>query len=160
MPGMRRCWKAREGAWRRPDLHPQVAHVPQQHRPHLGQFPLVQQLDGKGRTLGAAGQPGLSPAAFIALVFVLGLFMAIGKAAVFKHIPAYYPQNVGAVGGMVGMIGGLGGFVLPIAFGWLKDATGLWSSCFMVLFLIVAACFAWMHLTVRRLDRTPAGQPA
>lgn len=110
--------------------------------------------------LGAAGQPGLSPAAFIALVFVLGLFMAIGKAAVFKHIPVYYPQNVGAVGGMVGMIGGLGGFVLPIAFGWLKDATGLWSSCFMLLFLIVAACFAWMHLTVRRLDRTPAGQPA
>ena len=65
-----------------------------------------------------------------------------------------------AVGGVVGMIGGLGGFVLPIVFGWLKDATGLWSSCFMVLFLIVAACFAWMHLTVRRLDRAPAGQPA
>ena len=102
----------------------------------------------------------MAPAGFIALVFVLGLFMAIGKAAVFKHIPVYYPQNVGAVGGMVGMIGGLGGFVLPIAFGWLKDATGLWSSCFMVLFLIVAACFAWMHLTVRRLDRAPAGQPA
>ena len=88
------------------------------------------------------GQTAMAPAAFIALVFVLGLFMAIGKAAVFKHIPVYYPQNVGAVGGMVGMIGGLGGFVLPIAFGWLKDATGLWSSCFMVLFLIVAACFA------------------
>ncbi|MFC0339897.1 MFS transporter [Paracoccus niistensis] len=106
------------------------------------------------------GQTAMAPAAFIALVFVLGLFMAIGKAAVFKHIPVYYPQNVGAVGGMVGMIGGLGGFVLPIVFGWLKDATGLWSSCFMVLFLIVAACFAWMHLTVRRLDRAPAGQPA
>ena len=98
--------------------------------------------------------------AFAALVFLLGCAMGLGQAAVFKHIPVYYPQNVGAVGGMVGTIGGLGGFVLPIAFGWLKDATGLWSSCFMVLFLIVAACFAWMHLTVRRLDRTPAGQPA
>ena len=96
----------------------------------------------------------------LGVVFLLGCAMGLGKAAVFKHIPVYYPQNVGAVGGMVGMIGGLGGFVLPIAFGWLKDATGLWSSCFMVLFLIVAACFAWMHLTVRRLDRAPAGQPA
>ena len=32
------------------------------------------------------------------------------------------------------MIGGLGGFVLPIAFGALNDLTGLWSSCFMLLF--------------------------
>jgi NNP family nitrate/nitrite transporter-like MFS transporter len=32
------------------------------------------------------------------------------------------------------MIGGLGGFVLPIAFGVLLDLTGLWTSCFMLLF--------------------------
>ena len=61
--------------------------------------------------------------------------MSLGKAAVYKHIPAYYPDNVGAVGGLVGMIGGLGGFVLPIAFGALNDLTGLWSSCFMLLFV-------------------------
>ena len=66
---------------------------------------------------------GLVP--FIVTIFVLGFFMALGKAAVFKHIPVYYPNNVGAVGGMVGMIGGLGGFVLPIAFGALVDLTGL-----------------------------------
>ena len=71
---------------------------------------------------------------FIVTIFVLGFFMALGKAAVFKHIPVYYPNNVGAVGGMVGMIGGLGGFVLPIAFGALVDLTGLWTSCFMLLF--------------------------
>jgi NNP family nitrate/nitrite transporter-like MFS transporter len=52
---------------------------------------------------------------FTVTVFVLGFFMALGKAAVYKHIPVYYPKNVGAVGGLVGMIGGLGGFVLPIA---------------------------------------------
>jgi NNP family nitrate/nitrite transporter-like MFS transporter len=51
------------------------------------------------------------------LVFVLGFFMSLGKAAVYKHIPVYYPEHVGAVGGLVGMIGGLGGFVLPILFG-------------------------------------------
>ena len=72
---------------------------------------------------------------FMVTVFVLGFFMALGKAAVYKHIPVYYPKNVGAVGGLVGMIGGLGGFVLPIAFGALNDLTGLWTSCFMLLFL-------------------------
>ena len=100
---------------------------------------------------------GFGPEAFIAIVFVLGLFMALGKAAVFKHIPVYYPQNVGAVGGMVGMVGGLGGFVLPLLFGWLRDLTGDWSSCFAALFVLVAVSLTWMHSAIRRL---PAAQPA
>lgn len=95
--------------------------------------------------------------AFIVVTFVLGFFMSLGKAAVFKHIATYYPQSVGAVGGLVGMIGGLGGFILPIAFGALNDLTGLWSSCFMLLFLIVAGSLAWMDVTIRRLNRN--GQP-
>jgi len=99
------------------------------------------------------------PWAFIALVFVLGFFMSLGKAAVYKHIPAYYPQNVGAVGGLVGMIGGLGGFVLPLLFGWLNDVTGLWTSCFMALFVLVVVSLALMHAAVRRQMRL-AGQPA
>lgn len=100
---------------------------------------------------------GFAPEAFIAIVFVLGLFMALGKAAVYKHIPVYYPQNVGAVGGMVGMVGGLGGFVLPLLFGWLRDMTGDWSSCFAALFVVVAVSLTWMHATIRRL---PAAQLA
>jgi len=95
----------------------------------------------------------IGPVAFIALASVLGFFMSLGKAAVYKHIPVYYPGNVGAVGGLVGMIGGLGGFLLPIAFGVLNDLTGIWSSCFMLLFVTVAVCFAWMHFTVRRMTR-------
>jgi NNP family nitrate/nitrite transporter-like MFS transporter len=55
----------------------------------------------------------IGPIGFIAVAFVLGFFMSLGKAAVYKHIPVYYLQNVGAVGGLVGMIGGLGGFILP-----------------------------------------------
>ena len=90
---------------------------------------------------------------FTVLVFVLGFFMSLGKAAVFKHIPVYYPQHVGAVGGVVGMIGGLGGFVLPIAFGALNDLVGVWSSCFMLLFVLVAAALAWMHFAIRRMER-------
>lgn len=102
----------------------------------------------------------LNPWGFVALVFVLGFFMSLGKAAVYKHIPVYYPQNVGAVGGLVGMIGGLGGFILPLLFGYLNDVTHIWSSCFIALFVLVAAAFLWMHLAVRRIDRQPVGQPA
>ncbi len=94
---------------------------------------------------------------FIVTVFVLGFFMALGKAAVYKHIPVYYPKNVGSVGGLVGMIGGLGGFVLPIAFGALNDLTGVWTSCFMLLFLLVTGALIWMHLAIRQMERGVVG---
>jgi NNP family nitrate/nitrite transporter-like MFS transporter len=90
---------------------------------------------------------------FIVTVFVLGFFMSLGKAAVYKHIPVYYPKSVGAVGGLVGMIGGLGGFVLPIAFGALNDLTGVWTSCFMLLFVLVATALLWMHMAIRQMER-------
>ena len=103
----------------------------------------------------------ITPLLFIALVFVLGFFMSLGKAAVYKHIPTYYPDNVGAVGGLVGMIGGIGGFILPLLFGWLKDATGMWSSCFLALFVLVLVSLGLMHLAVRRMaTRQTASQPA
>ncbi len=95
---------------------------------------------------------GLVP--FIIAIFVLGFFMSLGKAAVYKHIPVYYPDHVGAVGGLVGMIGGLGGFILPIAFGALLDLTQVWTSSFMLLFLIVSVSMLWMHLSIRRMERS------
>lgn len=94
---------------------------------------------------------GLIP--FTVLVFVLGFFMSLGKAAVYKHIPVYYPDHVGSVGGVVGMIGGLGGFIMPIAFGAMNDLTGVWTSCFVLLFVVAAAALAWMHFAIRRMER-------
>lgn len=90
---------------------------------------------------------------FTVLVFVLGFFMSLGKAAVYKHIPVYYPSHVGAVGGVVGMIGGLGGFILPITFGALNDRIGVWTSCFMLLFVLVSTALVWMHFAIRRMER-------
>lgn len=90
---------------------------------------------------------------FTVLVFVLGFFMSLGKAAVYKHIPVYYPDHVGSVGGVVGMIGGLGGFILPITFGAMNDALGIWTSCFMLLFVLVGVALAWMHFAIRRMER-------
>ena len=94
---------------------------------------------------------------FVVLTFVLGFFMSLGKAAVYKHIPVYYPKHVGSVGGVVGLVGGLGGFVLPIAFGMLNDLTGVWQSCFMLLFGIVALSLVWMHVSIRSMEREALG---
>ena len=93
---------------------------------------------------------GLVP--FVSLTFVFGSFMSMGMAAVFKHIPAYYPEHIGAVGGLVGMIGGLGGFVMPLAFGVMNDITGIWTSCFMLMFVIVTVSMLWMHHAIRKME--------
>ena len=89
---------------------------------------------------------GLIP--FALLVFILGCAMGVGKAAVYKHIPEYFPDNVGSVGGLVGMLGGLGGFFLPPLFAYTKQWSGFPTSTFFVLFLLVGACAIWMHWTV------------
>ena len=89
---------------------------------------------------------GLVP--FAILVFLLGCAMGIGKAAVYKHIPEYFPDNVGSVGGLVGMLGGLGGFFLPPLFAYTKQWSGFPTSTFFVLFLLVVGCALWMHWTV------------
>src|SRR5438128_841087 len=82
--------------------------------------------------------------------------MSLGMAAVFKHIPTYYPHHVGAVGGAVGMVGGLGGLVLPLAFGALLDLTGIWTSCFALLFGLVAVALTWMHFAIRQMESRAA----
>lgn len=99
---------------------------------------------------------GLWP--FIITIFALGFFMSLGKAAVYRHIPVYYPDHVGSVGGLVGMIGGLGGFVLPIVFGALLEITGIWTVAFALLFLLVAVSLLWMHFAIRAMERRAHGE--
>jgi NNP family nitrate/nitrite transporter-like MFS transporter len=79
----------------------------------------------------------------------LGCVWGTGMAAVYKHIPDYFPQEVGVVGGMVGVLGGLGGFVSPIVFGYLKDGTGMWSSCWILIAILSVGSLVWMHKVVR-----------
>ncbi len=112
-------------------------------------------IHGRDGDIAFSTQMDLWP--FIATIFALGFFMSLGKAAVFKHIPVYYPDNVGAVGGLVGLVGGLGGFVLPIAFGALLDLTGVWTSCFAFLFLLVTVSLVWMHVSIRRMEMAARG---
>jgi len=96
---------------------------------------------------------GLNIYAFTALMGVLGIAFAFGKASVFKYISNDYSHNIGAISGIVGLAGGLGGFVLPILFGALMDFTGIRSSAFMLMYGVVWVSLIWMYWTeVRRTD--------
>jgi NNP family nitrate/nitrite transporter-like MFS transporter len=107
----------------------------------------------------------LGPAGFFAFVEVLGIGMGIGKAAVYKYIPEYFPGDVGAVGGLVGTLGALGGFFMPLSFGYLQELSGAPQSCFWVMLALVAWSLLWLHLVVvgikrrTRLVALSAGQP-
>jgi len=99
---------------------------------------------------------------FAILLFVLGIAFACGMASTFKYIGDDFPDSMGAVSGIVGMIGGLGGFLLPIMFGAILDRLGINSSCFMLLYGIVAVSLVLNYVTeVRRAPvmGEPAGAP-
>jgi NNP family nitrate/nitrite transporter-like MFS transporter len=113
-------------------------------------------IHGIGGPIAFSTQMSLIP--FVLTIFVLGFFMSLGKAAVYKYIPMYYGKNVGSVGGLVGMIGGLGGFILPLSFGVMADLTNIWTSCFMLLFLVVAVSLGWMHFSIRHMEQRAAGE--
>ena len=104
---------------------------------------------------------GLNVYAFTALMLVLGVAFAFGKASVFKYIGDDYPTNIGTVSGIVGLAGGLGGFVLPILFGALMDLTGIRSSAFMLLYGVVWVSLIWMYWTeVRKTEMMGRNAPA
>lgn len=93
---------------------------------------------------------------FAIIAIIIGSVWGIGKAAVYKHIPDYFPQEVGVVGGMVGVLGGLGGFICPILFGYLLQGTGVWSSCWILMFFLSAICLIWMHQVIGKMIKQEA----
>ena len=90
---------------------------------------------------------------FTGLVFVVGITLGIGKAAVYKHIPDYFPDDVAVVGGIVGVLGGLGGFVLPIVFGYMLKGTGIWTTTWMLLAVITVVSLVWMQWVIQRMTQ-------
>ncbi len=94
---------------------------------------------------------------FTGIVFVAGIMMGIGKAAVYRHITDYFPSDVGVAGGMVGVIGGLGGFICPVIFGYLLKGTGIWTTTWMFLALLTATSLVWMHFSIQRVRDERAG---
>jgi MFS transporter, NNP family, nitrate/nitrite transporter len=105
---------------------------------------------------------GLNVWMFTALMFLMGIAWAIGKASVFKYISDEYSHNIGVISGIVGLVGGLGGFLLPIMFGALVDLTGVNSSIFMLMWGITLVSLIWMYWTeiVPQRTRGAAAQGA
>ncbi|MCF8371700.1 MAG: MFS transporter [Bacteroidales bacterium] len=97
---------------------------------------------------------------FAVLVILIGSVWGIGKAAVYKFIPDYFPEEVGVVGGMVGVLGGLGGFFCPIVFGYLLEYTGLWTSCWMFMFGLSLICLVWLYRVSQQALKAEAPQTA
>ncbi len=102
----------------------------------------------------------LGIAAFTALVVAIGVGMGVGKASVYRYIPDYFPQDVGAVGGLVGSLGALGGALLMPLFGLVETSFGIRQSAFVLLFMLVVVSFAWLHLVVLGIKRAERSDDA
>jgi NNP family nitrate/nitrite transporter-like MFS transporter len=74
--------------------------------------------------------------ACLAMAVALGL----GTGAVFKLVPEWFPDRVGAVTGVVGAAGGLGGFFPPLVMGIVKSATDGYALGFALMALVAVAC--------------------
>lgn len=99
----------------------------------------------------AAGYESMVPLTICCLTIAFALGLATG--AVFKLVPVWFPDRVGAVTGVVGAAGGLGGFFPPLVMGVVKSATGGYALGFILLALVALG-----SLVVLRALRVP--QPA
>jgi NNP family nitrate/nitrite transporter-like MFS transporter len=70
----------------------------------------------------------------------IAVALGLGTGAVFKLVPEWFPDRVGAVTGVVGAAGGLGGFFPPLVMGIVKSATGGYALGFVLMALVALAC--------------------
>lgn len=89
---------------------------------------------------------GLNVYIFTMIMFIEGVAWSIGKASIYKWISEDHADQIGAVSGVVGAMGGIGGAVWLILFGILLDLTGIRSTAFMLLFMVVCSALTLMRL--------------
>jgi NNP family nitrate/nitrite transporter-like MFS transporter len=78
----------------------------------------------------------------------LAVFLGLGTGAVFKLVPEWYPEQVGAVTGVVGAAGGLGGFFPPLVMALVKAET----DGYALGFILMAAVAAFALFVIRAED--------
>jgi NNP family nitrate/nitrite transporter-like MFS transporter len=80
---------------------------------------------------------------------VMAVALGLGTGAVFKLVPDWFPDRVGAVTGVVGAAGGLGGFFPPLVMGIVKSATGGYGLGFLLMALVAVACLGVLRALAR-----------
>lgn len=92
----------------------------------------------------AAGYDSMAALTFCCLT--MALFLGLGMGAVFKLVPVWFPDRVGAVTGVVGAAGGLGGFFPPLVMGVVKSTTDGYGLGFVLMALVALACLLVLRL--------------
>jgi NNP family nitrate/nitrite transporter-like MFS transporter len=103
----------------------------------------------------AAAYTSMPPLTVACLTMAVAL--GLGTGAVFKLVPEWFPESVGAVTGVVGAAGGLGGFFPPLVMGLVKTATGGYALGFILMALVALACL--LVLGAVRPQSQPTGAP-
>jgi NNP family nitrate/nitrite transporter-like MFS transporter len=83
--------------------------------------------------------------------------LGLGTGAVFKLVPLWFPDEVGAVTGVVGAAGGLGGFFPPLVMAVVKGLTGGYALGFILLAAVAVACLVVLMSFDRRPSTPAAG---
>lgn len=87
----------------------------------------------------------------------MAVCLGLGTGAVFKLVPQWYPDRVGAVTGVVGAAGGLGGFFPPLVMAFVKSQTGSYALGFILMGAVAAVAFVLLIAVSRA---SPPGAPA
>jgi MFS transporter, NNP family, nitrate/nitrite transporter len=85
----------------------------------------------------------------------MAALIGLGNGAVFKLVPEYFPQSVGAVTGLVGAAGGLGGFFPPLVLGVIRQLTGAYTYGFVLLGVFALLAFVLVRPRVLALCLVP-----
>jgi MFS transporter, NNP family, nitrate/nitrite transporter len=89
-----------------------------------------------------------------ACCLTVAVALGLGTGAVFKLVPHWFPDEVGAVTGVVGAAGGLGGFFPPLVMALVKSLTGSYTLGFVLFAIVAGVCLAVLY----RFDR-PRAKP-
>lgn len=93
----------------------------------------------------------------------MAVFLGLGTGAVFKLVPQWFPDRVGAVTGVVGAAGGLGGFFPPLVMALVKSLTGSYTLGFVLMTVVAAGALSVLLALGRGHDSAgekPASQTA
>jgi MFS transporter, NNP family, nitrate/nitrite transporter len=82
----------------------------------------------------------------------MAVCLGLGTGAVFRLVPEWFPEQVGAVTGVVGAAGGLGGFFPPLVMAAVKSQTGSYTLGF----ILMAAVAALALLVLVMIERPTA----